>query len=397
MTHPLRCPKCNSFRVLEYIGVRFEDDEKTKGFGVNVPFYNCPECGNSESVIPYDVYRNFQKSILPSMNPGEYVDMPLKFIVSQLDHSARFKQYDHLDLKYDPVDYYLIPGLYREWNDGYLTPVYFDKEVLLHYNNHPDYTVVLTSFSSGNILYKGKNLLSHGFGINPSGKLFLWLGDISSDFSGEEMKNHLKRFQASNIDSDHDIRSQFYLSQNPSSPSEMFQVSDNEQRIFTLLESFDSEFEKEHGIRAIKVDVDKLTTNFKPPILEEREQVFAAFLAFDKMLVENLQPQVLRDALLAKGIDKSKFQRNGSPLGSLKLLEMYLRDVKQKANASEIVSPLFVLNDLRQLHGHLSNQSFEDKFNSCKERLGLDHGATDLEVYETLVARLILMYSSFIA
>ena len=76
-------------------------------------------------------------------------------------------------------------------------------------------------------------MFERGFGINRYGKLFKWLGDLDRDFKEENMKPHLKRFQASNVPSDHEIVSKFYLSQNPFSPSDAFQSSDNETRLFS--------------------------------------------------------------------------------------------------------------------------------------------------------------------
>lgn len=41
--------------------------------------------------------------------------------------------YCQVPFSYDSRDYYYFPGLYRASGDGYLTPVFFNKEVLLKY------------------------------------------------------------------------------------------------------------------------------------------------------------------------------------------------------------------------------------------------------------------------
>lgn len=400
MTHPLICSKCGKFRDIEFKdyrgiefkGVRFESDDGKKGFGVEMPFFECKSCGLIESILPKERYLKFKDDILPSINDGEFFDMPLKFIFSKIDPDLKFKHYDHLEFTYDSRDYYLIPGLRREWDDGYLTPVFFDKDVLLYYNNHPDYTVKLTSFSSGNIYQKGKPIFSHGFGISRKGKIFMWLGDLDEDFDGEDMKPHLKRFQASNIPSDHDIISKFYLSQNPFSPSDAFQTSDNESRLFNLYNDFNSSMKDQYGLEFTKVEIGQLADYYKPPILDEKEQIFGAYLSLNKYFVENIQDDNLRKILLKNGKTEKDFESNGRKLGSLKLFTIYIRDVLKKENADLVISPLFVLNDLRQLHGHLSGASFQERYESCKERLGIKDSKSDMEVFKTLVTKMISLF-----
>lgn len=98
-------------------------------------------------------------------------------------------------------------------------------------------------------------MFSWGFGINRNGKLFKWLGDLNEDFENESMMPHLKRFQASNIPSDHEVFSKFYLSQNPFSPSDAFQDSDNESRLFYLKNQFSSEIKAKFGLEITKVEI----------------------------------------------------------------------------------------------------------------------------------------------
>lgn len=259
MAHPLKCPKCGEYRFIEYEGIRFEDEDKKKGFSVKMPIFKCNSCGQFESILPQEQCVKFKDEMMPSIHEGEFFDMPLKYIFSKIDPDRRFKHFDHLQFEYDPRDNYLIPGLYREWDDGYLTPVFFDKDLLLYYNNHPDFSVKLTSFSGGEIYCKGEPMFEWGFGINRNGKIFKWLGDLDRDFKDESMKPHLKRFQASNVTSDHDIVSKFYLSQNPFSPSDAFQASDNETRLFRLKNDFNNQIKQDYGVEISKVDVEQLS------------------------------------------------------------------------------------------------------------------------------------------
>ena len=55
---------------------------------------------------------------------------------------------------YDKDDYYFIPGLIRPWKIGFLTPVFFNIEVLLKYIHHPLYGLDIGADTFGYI-YKG--------------------------------------------------------------------------------------------------------------------------------------------------------------------------------------------------------------------------------------------------
>jgi hypothetical protein len=77
---------------------------------------------------------------------------------------------------YDADDYYYIPGLERPWNDGFLTPVFFNKAVLLKYDTASNYRVTLTSGTYGGIVAED---FSIPFGINKRGAVVAWLGDIA--------------------------------------------------------------------------------------------------------------------------------------------------------------------------------------------------------------------------
>lgn len=130
--------------------------------------------------------------------------------------------------------------------------------------------------------------------------------------------------------------------------------------------------------------------------MEERDQVFAAFLSLNKYLIENLQEQSLREILLRSGATNNDLSKDGRKLGSLKLFMLFIDKVLLKEEANKMIAPLFVLNDLRQLHGHLSDSSFVKRYNSCKQRLGLEDSATDLEVFKALVKSLNEFYENII-
>lgn len=204
------------------------------------------------------------------------------------------------------------------------------------------------------------------------------------------MKLHLKRFQASNIESDHDVYSKFYLSQIPYSVEDAFQGSDNEYQIFKLKNAFDKVFKDEFSLEFSKLDIGSLSEYYKQPMIEERHQIFNAYGNLDKYLVENIRKNELKQVILRSGVSENELK----DLGSLKLFEKFMEHVLKIQNFKIVISPLYVLNDLRQLQSHLAIDSFDKKYNSCKERLKLDSSASDFAVYYELNKKIIEMFET---
>lgn len=331
---------------------------------------------------------------MPTLEEGRYYTLKLEKIFPKLNSRKRFKRYRHLGFVYDPRDYYLIPCIYREWDEGFLTPVFFDKDLLVYYNGHPDYSVILYSFSSGNIYHKGNPMFNTGFGINRSGKIFKWLGDLNDDFKSPKMKPHLMRFQASNIKSDHDIVSKFYFSQNPFSFDDVFQYSDNERKLFELKNRFDKKVLLDNDVILSKIDISHLEEYYKHPILEEQGQIFEAYLSLTKFLIETLQTGEITKSLRSVGLGKSDFEKDGKKLGNLKLFELFLKHILKRENSYELMTPFFVLYDLRLLHGHLVDKSYEEKYKKCKTRLGVNEDISSLDFFKVVVYRLIEFYDT---
>lgn len=380
--HPLKCPICKDYFFLEVPLVRFE--KNNRGVDYKVPMFKCHTCDNIKHFFPYEEWEEMAEKDRNGLKEGDYVRMVFEY------ERKKFERYDHLGFKYDPIDYHFIPGLERAHDEGYLQPVFFDKDLLLFYNNHPEYSVKLYSFSSGNIYYQGKSLFKWGFGINRNGKIFKWLGDLNEDFEPPNMVSHLKRFQASNIESDHDIFSTFYLSQNPFSPSDAFQSSDNENKIFQLKNKFELKVEEYFGFILAKIEVSNLSNYYKHPILEERHQVFSAYLNLSKYIIENIQTDELKNILFEYGVSKNEIKG----LRSIKLFELFLSKVLFVQNIDDKITPLYVLYDLRNIHGHFSGSSSEEKYDSCKERLKAKNEIGDFDFFKVVISNLIDLYSN---
>lgn len=380
------CPNCTDDLVLEFVEERIVRAERA--VVLEVPKMRCLTCGFiwRLSSMSRDVLEAGAEQFFPRMVAGQEVRPPLR------GQGHRFRRFEHLGLNYDARDYFYYPRLGGEEQDGFLCPVFFDKDVLVYFNNHPRYRLSMRSSSAGSITRDGKSMLSHGFGINRSGKLFMWLGDIDRALSDVDTKRELDIFKAFNVDSDHDLASTYYFSQLPSDLNEAFFESDNELKVFDLIDAINTAFSAQFGHALIKVDIERLAEAYRLPVLEDRQQIFQAFMSLNINLVENMDEDKLRGVLLEHGVDEGELRtKEGQLLRSNRLLQLALQRMLgvEAADAYAIMTPLFVVNDLRQLHGHLTDASFEKDYTKYKRNLGLGPESSDLEVHGRLVELLI--------
>lgn len=111
------------------------------------------------------------------------------------------------NFKYSPVEHFFIPGLaVRLPSDGYLTPVYFDKNVLIKFEHAEGYQLEKQTASAGRI--KRDNGYQIPYGINRNGNVIMWLGDIVGLPDRE-----LMYLYSENIDPQYDLHSDFYQNQ----------------------------------------------------------------------------------------------------------------------------------------------------------------------------------------
>jgi hypothetical protein len=380
------CPDCTDDLVLAFVEERVVKDERT--VVLEVPEMRCLSCGfvGRRRSFARDVLETVAEQFFLYMEPGQVVKPPLR------GQGHRFKRFEHLQLSYDARDYFYYPRLGGEDQDGFLCPVFFDKDALVFFNNHPKYRLVMRSSSSGSIMAGDEPLLSHGFGVNRNGRIFMWLGDIDRALSGPATRRELDILKAFNVDSDHDLASTYFFSQLPGNDDEAFFESNNEAKVFQLIDEINAAFANRFGAPLFKVDIQRLAEAYRLPVLEDRQQIFQAFMSLNINLVENMDHARLRSLLLGHGLKKEELlTKDGNELRSNKLLQMLLERVlcMSPQDAYSTMTPLFVVNDLRQLHGHLTEDSFEEKYTKYKKALGLTPESRDLEVHARLVELLI--------
>lgn len=391
--NPLRCPTCDSYRYLRIKGYQFKRKDEKAGVGIKIPFYDCDNCITSspmaldeEMLLDGDAqnfYQDRADEILPELDEGQFVSLKTPF------QDKKFDIYNAIGFVFDSQDYYYIPGLYRSNDEGFLCPVFFSIELLLYYNNHNEYRVVFSSYSRLQIFdSSNNNLISHGFGINREGLIICWLGDLYEELNKKKNEKHKKIFLAFNEPSNHDIVSDYYFNQIEAN----FMEPDNEALLFQLRNEFDQLILEKEQLNITHIDLKSVINEYKHPILNESDQINSSYIKLNSILIESLSIENLKKIILKSGLTSKEIKE----LKGLKLFEKLIIGYAGPENGSKIVSPLFVLYDLRVLAGHIKDSKYSEKLEKCKIRLGLSSDAKQIDIYNKLITKLIEMYKSLI-
>lgn len=297
------------------------------------------------------------------------------------------KRYDYakkISFLYSSIDYEYIPGLIR-LNDGFLVPVYFNISVLNKYSQHPDYKLNLSSETYGNISYKQDWEIS--FGINNNKKVIIWLGDI--DTLPESEQYYLR---SENIDSDHDIHSEFYDAQielqfsQPSKQTTAFHLRDELNKKILSSLNFD--------LYMLEGEVSEIFKNLDRPIFWEEKHVKPVIESLNRIFVESFNIKAVKEDL--KSIDENIKIKS---LGSNKIFQLWLQHRLKIENSSDLICPFFVLYDFRVATNHLqSSAKKEEMMTGINKRLNLDENNENYEViYDALIEMLVSSYSEIIS
>ncbi|PTQ85289.1 hypothetical protein [Agitococcus lubricus] len=284
----------------------------------------------------------------------------------------RFNYCNKFPFKYSALEYYFIPYLIREQNDGFLTPVYFHIDVLNKYNQHPDYKLELMSSSYGNLYYKDEWHIS--FGVNRNKSLVMWLGDI--DKLPEKEKYYLL---SENIDPEFEIHSEFYDAQ----ICVQWAEGALESKVFKAREDLSDLFENKYGHKLFKLEgeISKVIADLQKPVFWENRHVSPVVEALNRIFVEALCEKSIKAIIIDKApsIDIKGYK-------GLKLFSSLLSRVLLIDNADAIMCPFFVLYDYRVVLCHLqSDETVQEKMHTIYERLniGIENRNNEV-VYMTL-------------
>jgi len=358
------CGKCSAHLELSFSD--FDDDVSGVHIALSgLPVLTCPSC--SSTYLP-----DRSRFALIELH-RQAIEKKSNRVTVRRNKTARNFGFTKVPFQYDSDDYSYIPGLTREFDEGFLTPVFFNKEVLIKYDVHPSYRVTFASRTYGSIR-QGEDF-DIPFGINRNGRLVMWLGDIARLPENEQFY-----LRSENVSSDHSIGSEFYDGQIECK----FTDRPPEDRLFEqrsrLLEACFARFGEK--LAHLEKEVLEVAISIRRPVVDtpiERRNVADAL---NKVYLESIDNKALERVL-------TKLGQDGGKLGSLKRLQKLLETIAPTEDIPSAMSPLYVLYDLRVAYSHLgSEEGHEEKLRFVRERLGLATGADLFAIYDNLVAAL---------
>ena len=173
----------------------------------------------------------------------------------------------------------------------------------------------------------------------------MWLGDIEKLPENEQLRLYFY-----NIDSDHDIDSQFYDAQ----IHRKFPDSIKEAEILMQKSKINKIFHKKFGFNLFKKvfqddDIDevlKQVEKYSKIIMNQEEHFKLYIIEWNDILIKDIDKNKLIKFLQSREIE---IKRSGNSLGEIKLLEKLIQ--KEMTN-DNIIFSYFVLSDLRVLSAH---------------------------------------------
>lgn len=358
------CDKCSTHLELSF----FDFDEDVSGVHIRVeglPELLCPNCASSflpdrSRFALIETHRQAREKGSSSVN------------VVRKKTSQNFG-FTKVPFQYDSDDYNYIPGLRREFDPGFLTPLFFKKAALLKYDSHPSYRVDFASRTYGTIRQDDFDI---SFGINRNGKLVMWLGDVATLPENEQFY-----LRSENVPSDHSIGSEFYDAQIECKFTDRTPEDQLFEQRSSFLESFFAKFG--HKAAHLEKEVLDLALSIRRPVVDTAPERRRIADSLNKVYLESLDKKALGLAMASLG-------HQPESLGSLKRLEKILGSVSPHSDAPNVMAPLFILYDLRVAYSHLgSNQGQAEKLDTVITRLGLATSNVDIfAIYDALVIQL---------
>lgn len=366
------CDKCHKNLDLQFVNF----NENVSGIEINIsglPILFCHDC--NKSYLPDE-----SKFAVIHLHERALKDSIKKIDIQRQKTNKNF-DFGLVSFIYDSDDYQYIPGLKREFDEGFLTPVFFNKEVLLKYDVSPIYRLTFASTTYGNICRDDD--FSIPFGINKNSRVVMWLGDISS--LPEQEQYYLR---SENIESDHSIGSEFYDGQIEC----IFTDLTKEDALYKARSLFLEECFKKFNTKIAHLDEEvlNLSISFNAPIVDTEKEARHTADFLNKIYLESFDKKALGEIIIKLG-EKPK------DLGSIKRIELILKLItKDETTIETLMSPFYVLYDLRVAYSHLgSKKGSEEKLDFVKKRLNLTKQSSLLDIYPVLVDKLNKSFNSF--
>jgi len=251
--------------------------------------------------------------------------------------------------------------------DGYLTPVYFNKQVLIRYLYDSRFYCDFASETYGTV---GNDDFSISFGINKNGSVVMWVGDIMHNIPQKEQFYLL----VENIEPEGDAKSEFYEAQ----INAEFTEPPLEIKTLNAVEKLNSTFESKFSCflykeRSIEERIDE-ARRYKRILMNDTDDFKRFITELNEIINESTNNAALRALLKSKGVDFEKGSKGN------KLLEKVYASVLSDNN--NLIAPFFFLYNLRLWAAHTGK---DDVLVDVTNKLGLSKDSEFKEVLDALL------------
>ncbi len=188
--------------------------------------------------------------------------------------------------------------------------------------------------------------------------------------------------------SDHSIASEFYDGQ----IGVQFTKRTVEDQLFGLRSDFIAAMHNKLGVKIAHLDdeVINVAVGFNPPLVDTPKERRHVADTLNKIYVESWDNAALGKAIANQGGDPKS-------LGTLKRLQMILEQLAPSGGIPSLMSPLFVLYDLRVAASHLtSEKAAAQMMKKVTDRLSLQDGSDLQAIYAHLIQELLKTFRTFV-
>lgn len=252
-------------------------------------------------------------------------------------------------------------------SDGYLTPVYFNKQVLIRYLYDSRFYCDFASETYGTI---GDDNFSISFGINKNGSVLMWVGDIMHNIPQKEQFYLL----VENIEPEGDAYSEFYEAQ----INAQFTEPPLEIKTLNTVEKLNSAFESKYSCflykeRSIEERIDE-ARRYKRILMNDIDDFKRFITELNEIINESTNNTALRALLNSKGVDFEKGSKGN------KLLEKVYASILGDTN--NLIAPFYQLYDLRLWAAHTGK---DDVLADVTNKLGLQEDSDYKVILDALL------------
>jgi hypothetical protein len=256
-------------------------------------------------------------------------------------------------------------------SDGYLTPVYFNRQVLIRYLYDSRLYCDFASDTCGTI---GDDSFSISFGINKNGSVLMWVGDIMHNIPQREQFYLL----VENVDPEGDANSDFYEAQ----VNAGFTQPPLEIKTLNTVEKLNSAFESKFSCflykeRSIEERIDE-ARRYKRILMNDADDFKRFITELNEIINESTNNTALRTLLTSNGVDFKKCSKGN------KLLEKIYTSVLGDTN--NLIAPFFFLYDLRLWAAHTGK---DDVLVDVTNKLGLPSDSEFKLILEALLTSIL--------